>query len=90
MELVAKYKEMLDFMVVEGVVEKFVPMPHAGRSHESFWVNGVRFSYSDYEITPAFNNTASHGGPIYEGLPIRISYVGNKILKLEVASEEEF
>jgi hypothetical protein len=46
----------------------------------------VEFSYSDYVIVPCFNNTASHGGPIRDGLRVRIAYSGNCILKLEVAA----
>jgi hypothetical protein len=69
---------------VEGVVENFVPMPAAGHANESFTVNGVTFSYSDYEVTPGFNNAASHGGPVRQGLYVRIWYVGNDILKLEI------
>lgn len=74
-----------DFDVVEGIVENFDPMPYEGHKSETFTVNGVKFSYSDYRVTPGFNNTASHGGPIREGLSVRISYIGNTILKLEVA-----
>ncbi len=35
-------------------------------------------------LLQAFNNAASRGGPIREGLPVRISHIGNTILKLEV------
>jgi hypothetical protein len=44
-------------------------------------------SYSDYVVTAGFNNTASHGGPIRQDLPVRISYVGNSIVKLEIRSD---
>lgn len=74
-----------DFDVVEGIVENFDPMPYQGHKSETFTVDGVKFSYSDFQVTSGFNNTASHGGPIREGLPVRISYKGNTILKLEVA-----
>jgi hypothetical protein len=78
-------------LVIEGKVENFVPMPYTGHARESFTVGGVRFAYSDYEITAGFNNTMSHGGPIYEGLPVRIWYRdlgrwfggGNEILRLD-------
>lgn len=69
---------------VEGPVENFVPMPVTGHAMESFTVKGVPFSYSDYVITSGFNNTESHGGPIHEGLYVRVWYRGNDILKLEV------
>lgn len=74
--------------VVEGVVEQFHPMPFTGHDTEHFVVNGVRFDYSDYEVTSAFNQTSSHGGPIRAGLLVRIHYVdlasGPRITRLEV------
>jgi len=74
--------------VVEGYVEHFHPMPSSGHDSESFSVSGVPFRYSDFEITGAFNNAASHGGPIKEGLKLRINYVTsnkqNLILKIEL------
>jgi hypothetical protein len=72
--------------VVEGPVENFVPMPVTGHSDESFSVAGVRFKYSDYSVTDAFNNTASHGGPIDQNSYVRICYdpKGNEILRLEI------
>jgi hypothetical protein len=71
--------------IVEGVVTQFIPMPYTGHAMESLVVQGVRFEYSDYVITAGFNNTTSHGGPIREGLPVRIWYRGNEILRLDVA-----
>ena len=58
--------------VVEGLVTQFKPMPYGGHANESFVVQGVRFEYSDYGVTAGFNNTASHGVPIREGLLIKI------------------
>jgi hypothetical protein len=70
--------------VVEGRVTEFVPMPYSGHSEESFTVGGHRFAYSDYVVTTGFHNTSSHGGPIHEGLYVRITYLGNLIVRLEV------
>jgi len=75
--------------LVEGPVENFHPMPFTGHDTEHFTVEGVRFDYSDYEITPGFNQTRSHGGPIRPGLYVRIHYVtlsgeGATIVKLEI------
>lgn len=82
------------YTVVEGTVEHFVPMPYQGHANESFDVHGVGFSYSTYDVTSCFSHTASHGGPIYEGLQVRIAYTPtrdryepNCILRLEVASD---
>jgi hypothetical protein len=72
-------------LVVEGIVTKFSPMPASGHAMERFCVSGTCFEYSDFTVTAGFNNTASHGGPIREGLQVRVTHVGNSILKLEVA-----
>jgi len=74
------------YSIVEGTVTNFHPMPYSGHEKESFSVNGVQFSYSDFILVPCFNNTTSHGGPIHEGLRVRIAYAGDCILKLEVAA----
>jgi len=71
--------------VTEGYVENFDPAPASGHKNESFILNGKKFSYSDYDVsTGAFNQTYSHGGPIYQGRWVRISYKDNLILKIEV------
>lgn len=72
--------------IVEGHVENFVPMPYGGHSSESFVVSGVTFRYSDFNVTDAFNNTASHGGPIRSDSYVRICYdpSDKAILRLEV------
>jgi hypothetical protein len=72
------------YSVIEGAVTAFDPMPYNGHRQERFTVNAHRFSYSDYILTPGFHNTTSHGGPIREGLHVRIAYSGNLILRLEV------
>ena len=48
-----------EYKVVEGYVDSYHPMPYAGHEHETFTVQGVNFSYSDYEVTNAFNNIIS-------------------------------
>jgi hypothetical protein len=73
-----------DYQTVEGKVSNFMPAPFEGHRDESFEVDGVRFAYSDYVIISGFHQTASHGGPIREGLPVRIAYRDGEIIKLEV------
>lgn len=73
-----------NFEIAEGFVNNFVPMPKGGKPYESFTVDGVSFTYSDYNIVPGFNNTRSHGGPIEEGIFVRVYYIGNSIIRLEV------
>ncbi len=72
------------YQFVEGPVEDFKPMPYEGHAMESFRVRTSKFEYSDYVITAGFNKTQSHGGPIREGLKVRIYFVENTILRLEV------
>ena len=82
--------------VAEGRVTNYSPMPAEGHKEESFNVNGEFFHYSDFSLTAGFNNATSLGGPIREGLQVRIYYLNNElalleeieIAKLEVASEQ--
>ena len=76
-----------EFYVVEGVVANFRPMPTQAHQEECFSVEDRIFCYSDSVITSGFNQTSIHGGPIHEGLPVRIEYVGDTILRLEVQNE---
>ena len=75
--------------VIEGIVTDFKPMPYTGHAMESFVVQGIRFEYSDHVITGGFNNTSSHGGPIREGLPVKIWYLGREILRLDIKRSDQ-
>ena len=76
-----------DTSVAEGVVSHFIPTPQYGKRAESFIVNGKAFSYSPYEIAPGFHQAQPLGGPIKEGLPVRVSYVGDTIVRLEICDQ---
>jgi hypothetical protein len=71
--------------VVEGEVTEFHPMPRGGHDQETFVVDGRRFAYSDFIMTPGFRHARSRGGPIGPGLRVRIHHLGNDIARLEVA-----
>jgi hypothetical protein len=71
--------------VVEGPVIQFTSVPPTGKGPETFLVNGQRFSYSDYDVTAAFNTTAGHGGPVREGALVRVTHVNGSIVRLEIA-----
>ena len=80
--------------IVEGQIENFQAMPYGGHANEMFTVQGITFAYSDFEITPAFNNTRSHGGPLHEGLFVKIYYTRSRefagryaILRIEARPE---
>ena len=73
--IVGAYKDG-EYQVVEGYVEKFDLMPYEGHKDESFEINSVKFSYSDYSITFGYNNAKSHGGVIKgNGQHLKIGYV---------------
>ncbi len=90
--ILRSYSEMRDASrddsayVVEGVVQDLEPNRPHGR--ESFVVDGVHFEYSEHEVTGAFNYRSVNGGPIREGLQVRIHYVdlatGPQIVRLEI------
>lgn len=86
----ALYNESIDalrknkYSTVSGFVTEFDPMPKEGHKNESFKVNGIKFEYSDFEISCGFNNTKSHGGPIDEGKFVKINYYKGLIIQLWV------
>jgi hypothetical protein len=73
--------------VTTGTVTEFVPGRADGKRSESFVVNGHRFTYSEWIIEAGFNHTAGRGGPMREGLNVRITFVGDSIVKLELAQD---
>jgi hypothetical protein len=79
-----------EYLIVEGQVENYRPMPEQGHASEEFDVKNVHFKFSDYELgSLGYNNSASHGGVIKEGLYVRIAYMPidfiNPILRLEIS-----
>ncbi|HXM99607.1 MAG TPA: hypothetical protein VN982_14135 [Candidatus Dormibacteraeota bacterium] len=75
---------------VQGVVENLHPMPDDGSSKESFTISGHIFLYSDYDelgTTNCFDQTQPHGGPIHNGMLLRVKFIDDCILRLEVPSE---
>lgn len=71
-----------NYAVVEGPVEDL----YQDSKMECFSVRHVRFCYGDAVIQPGFNQTASHGGPIREGLPVRVTYYDGQILRMDIAA----
>jgi hypothetical protein len=73
------------FEIVEGEVRDFQTPPPGKRTPESFTVSGVRFSYSDADLSQGgYNRESGDDGPIREGLHVRISHHDGRILKIEV------
>ncbi|WP_350225836.1 hypothetical protein [Vibrio parahaemolyticus] len=69
--------------VVTGLV-RGVTLQKKNGDKESFVVGNQKFSYSHNEASSTFNKTRKVGGPIVEGLPVRITHYDGKIIKLEI------
>lgn len=75
-----------DYTILQGVTTNFVPEGEGGHPMEQFTLNGVRFIYASYEVTPAFHWTTRKGGPMRGGISVRVREHEGRILRLEVAS----
>ncbi len=75
-------------IIVEGYVRN-VKLEHGRIEKQYFSVNNVDFIISDNIYTGGFNKTIQNGGPIREGLYVRINYYRkccyeNIIVRLEI------
>ncbi len=78
-QVIGAYKKG-NYQTVEGFVENYETMPYEGHAQESFTINGVEFSYSDYTVMQGYHNAASHGGVItHNGQYLKLRYVTNEL-----------
>jgi hypothetical protein len=81
-----------DYVVVEGVVRDFVPADWIGHRHELWRVRSgdqdYWYSYSESVITAGFRQTQQQGGPIHNGVRVRIADMDGLIARLEVATTD--
>lgn len=68
--------------VIEGPVADFISQSDTGLIPESFTVDGVSFSYYDNKSSSAFHESSINGGPLKDGLKVRIFYYEKKIIGL--------
>lgn len=73
------------YQLIEGVVTDFAAERADGHPREHFRVGNSTFEYSSSDITPAFHQSAAHGGPIRPNLRVRIAAFKGSILRLEVS-----
>jgi len=71
--------------VIEGIVTAFIPEGPDGHPLEQFRVAGEDFWYSSSNGTSGFHWTVGKGGPMRNGLKVRITTVGEEIARLEIA-----
>ena len=69
---------------MEGKFENFKPMPLGGHKIERVCVQSTCIRYAEGIVTNGFNNSSANGGPIKEVLLVRITHVGDVIVKLEI------
>jgi hypothetical protein len=71
-----------NYALVEGIVTQFHPQFAGRREYETFSVDGTTFRYtqsSDF----AFNHTAGTGGPIHQGMKLRVGHVAGRIVRID-------
>lgn len=76
------------YRTFEGVVEDYESIPERAPKEERFRVGDRSFGYHGYEWTPGFNRMAVRGGPIRPGMRVRISTLGDTIVRLEIAAAD--
>ena len=76
-----------DYRTVTGPITDFQPGDVPGHRSEHVRVNGVFFNYGTAEITSAFNRTAGRGGPMREGLQVRLAVSGDRIIRVEIRAQ---
>ena len=69
--------------VVSGQVEQTTKTTDWGS--QCFTVSGHRFCFDDSPSEVGYHQTSNDGGVIRDGLQVRISYVGDRIVRLEIA-----
>lgn len=72
---------------VEGSVTEFVPYEGSHHSLESFAVCRKHFVLDPNAIEPGFRQTRFSGSPIQDGVPVRVTYIGSMIVRLEVCQQ---
>ncbi len=89
------YKEIVgqiekgDIHIEEGVISNYKPIDTSNHgSFESFVLNGIKFTYSDYHRIAGYHHACENGGVICtEGQEIRLSYYTKKGLNYIVKIE---
>lgn len=73
-----------NFEIFEGCLQRFHAMPNEGHDTERIQIAGRTFEYSDFIITQGFRTTEAHGGPIHADSRVRLTVVGDDIVRVEV------
>jgi hypothetical protein len=76
--------------VAAGIITNFSPFgprPHS-RPKETFVINDVTFAYppDNPTVMLGFNQLRSSGGPLHDNVLVRINYIEDRIVRLEICS----
>ena len=79
-----KYSSIIksgEFNTVSGKVERFKPADESGKGEETFFINDVFFSYSNYEDCIGYHKVSTRGGVIKgNGQSLTVNFVYDKYL----------
>lgn len=71
------------YRTVTGTVSDLKPGYADGHPYdEEFKVSDLRFWYEPHQVTRAFHRTVGNGGPMREGMHVRIDYADERILRI--------
>ena len=73
-----------EFRITEGNVENYSFKPDGRKKTERFCVETTCFSYSKFDRI-YFHQPVENGGPIRNGLRVRIGHIRHRIVRLEIA-----
>jgi hypothetical protein len=71
---------------VEGAVTHFHQTAWKGNAKDSFSVGPIGVDYTDYDALATHANVITYPGCLREGVPVRISYSGSRVLRIEIGS----
>jgi hypothetical protein len=69
---------------VEGVILNYTPQQWTGRPLEKFRVDTSLFSFDGFGASPAYHQRLRSGGPLREGMRVRVFEHRGNILRIEV------
>jgi hypothetical protein len=61
-------------LIIEGQVEKLIPIDKEGKGYESFCIKTQCFYYSNFNNTGGFNKTQLNGSSIRNGMFLKVTY----------------